>query len=197
VRPNNTIIITGNPIICDCLVNEIKLALENKLANFIGKWKIKIHVDGLQCGPKSPSNLVGQLVENVPMKSLVCYFPSEMTPQACPRKCSCFLNRFEEKVVVNCSGRNLAKFPSPLPLVPYESKTIQLHMENNDIVDLEYAVQDVWNETSNYKKVNGLFLSHNKIKHFKHVFLPKALNQLTIDYNKITMFNKNDINYLF
>ena len=174
-----------NPIICDCILTKIKE--KQKFNNLQLKWKPGF----LRCGEHSLPHLINQTIENVDYNDLNCEFPSNKFDVNCPPMCQCNLNRYNRQVTVNCSNQKMQQIPENLHLIPEESDSINLIMNNNllkNIHDLEYV--------TNFAKIHQLFLSHNNLDQINSRSLPPHLTNLSIDHNNIQMINNPTILYL-
>merc|ERR1711892_1029964 len=145
----------------------------------------------LLCGPKSSDNNSGKYLENVKFDDLLCPLPSAIMPYNCTEHCSCYLDRFNKKTIMNCRSQNLTSFPENLVLVKGESDTIELHMENN-------ALTSILEESNGpfFQNISHLYLSDNKIIKFDRKMIPHNLQVLFLDNNRIERIGEEDLESL-
>lgn len=189
--------LTGNPFECDCKASTLKQKLEGSLGEpFKSMFSLSSH--DLQCGP-IPHSLSGQSISRLTYSDLSCKFPSAQIDMLCTDNCSCHLNTYYRKTVIDCSNQGMEKFPSTLPLIPNYSDTIELIMANNLIRNLSKAVEGYYNtkikNNNNYNTITKLSLSNNRIETFHQECLPPNLTEIFLDNNRIKTFQHSDINY--
>jgi len=179
----------GNNFICDCWITELKQKLDGSLATVYNDL-FSLSSDKIICNQKSNQSTTGKLLQDVKYEELLCPFPSTSFRYNCTTNCSCFLDRYNRHTVMDCANRNMTKFPESLVLIPKESDSIQLHLENNLLDTLMGGL-----EKTQYQNISGLYLSNNKIEEVEINMLPKELEMLTLDHNYIKTVNETKLEY--
>ena len=180
--------LTGNPLICDCFITELKEKVDGVLNTSVKKF-FALSSNDLRCG----SDLNPSLKE-IDYDDLNCDFPSDLLKVDCPDPCGCSWNKANDQITVDCKEKELTKFPKFIPTI--QNSTVALHLENNKISDLHTAVQHFYlPNSSRYSSIRELYLSNNSISTFDHTLLPPSLAVLNLDYNFIKHFSKQDLNY--
>eukprot|EP00092_Neocalanus_flemingeri_P003278 GFUD01003509.1.p1 GENE.GFUD01003509.1~~GFUD01003509.1.p1 ORF type:complete len:1004 (-),score=191.87 GFUD01003509.1:42-3053(-) len=171
------LILSNNPLKCDCFATELKQLLERKtkVQSYIFLSKsIIIEFKNFPC-------------KDISLDELNCLYLNE----ECTNKCSCSLNRYRNEVSVNCSHRNLQKFPEKIPAFFKETRSIRLILSHNKITSM-----DISNKKREFlDKVTHLDLSFNEIKYVDETHLPRSIKELYLNNNKITKFNQSCMNY--
>ena len=162
------IILSNNPINCDCSATELKLHLQQKEGKLI-------EFSDFPC-------------RNLSFSDLNCKYQTKQ----CPDKCLCNHNTYFKEVTINCSSRDLQTLPSSIPDVEDSVKTVRLLLSHNNlsIVDFSSLPQTSLNHLTH------LDLSHNNITKFVSTRLPTRMKQLYLDHNQIVSYDHNTINYL-
>eukprot|EP00092_Neocalanus_flemingeri_P030633 GFUD01033261.1.p1 GENE.GFUD01033261.1~~GFUD01033261.1.p1 ORF type:complete len:1088 (+),score=206.14 GFUD01033261.1:331-3594(+) len=183
--------ITGNPLICDCTITELKMKLSGILKNMYADMFQLDKTSDLICSSKSFGKNSGESLQNVKFEDLLCPFPSASMPYNCSKHCSCFLDRFHKETVMNCSSQNLTTLPENLVLIKGESEAIRLHMENNLLANISKDTR-----RTHFQQITHLYLSNNRISHFDRKMVPQNLQTLFLDQNRIAKFEEEDLQSL-
>ena len=100
---NLRLILTGNPIKCDCFATELKELLQTDNKN---KYKggLSVQMTDFPC-------------KKLNYSMLNCEYPGPgLEGSECSANCSCSLNRYYNEVSVNCSHKNLNRLPEIISL---------------------------------------------------------------------------------
>ena len=92
-----TLDLSGNPLICDCFITELKKKAEGHLSASISEAFSPDNIDNLRCG-QYPPRLSQRRLREVPYDDLDCSFPSDELPKACPDRCGCAWNRANHRI---------------------------------------------------------------------------------------------------
>ena len=95
-----TLDLSGNPLICDCFITELKKKAEGNLNPNISKAFSLDNIDNLRCGQEYTPRLSLRRLREVPYDDLNCNFPSDELPKACPDRCGCAWNRANHRIKV-------------------------------------------------------------------------------------------------
>merc|ERR1719461_2081476 len=184
----------GNPIICDCTVTLLKRLIDRDTELGPLNDLMEISPPAVRCGEDSPPRNRRKFLNDpsLDFRDLDCPFN-----KTCPEPCSCSLNTYYKQTFIDCSNRNLTRFPSNLLLIAKSDKIV-LDLSGNQISNLNYAVERYTSGDESaklYQKISKLFLTGNQISVFKHDCLPGDLEELYLDRNRISEFQQSDINY--
>ncbi|XP_043225658.1 protein toll-like [Amphibalanus amphitrite] len=175
-RRPNTIVLRGNPVLCDCHLVSLwnYLAGTGPLAAHRDKLDelFRLDVDGLQCA--GPDRLAGQPLTGVPSADqLLCPLIDD-----CPAGCQCSEQRSERLVLVTCAALP-AGAPLPTVLPHIAGYNVSLHLEGAGLRRLT----DLSNTSA---VISELHLSRNNLTSVPVTYLPPSLRLLRLDHNNLT-----------
>ncbi|KAL1459175.1 hypothetical protein WDU94_011182 [Cyamophila willieti] len=182
-RKENEIILSENPLACNCSNYDFFRFLQGKMSTEVYK-KIKFDTSNVKCQDSSYPN---RLLNSVHPRELRC--PIEH----CPSPCKCTFSPYNNQMTVNCASANLKEMPQKLPTTtPYgfNNKTkIELILRQNSIQELPQNV-------SEYARfVTDLDLSYNDVSDGEDFIrrLPR-LEKLNLSGNKLKSLSKEFVN---
>ena len=135
-----------------------------------------------------------QTLITVPYDKLICDFSSEFVAiEDCPKNCSCFWNRHNQHVNIDCFKKGLINFPGIVPNTNPPS-LIHIQLQGNSISTLTF--DDPGFNHSNYERVERIYLAENNISNSKFGFkvFPR-LRVLSLNNNYIHKISKEDLDY--
>ena len=167
---NYELILTGNPIDCDCHLVSFLDFFEKAHKNFDGteyfyhKWLCH-----------SPPEFKDRPLLSLKKNDLYC---REEMPR-CPINCTCYKRYVSKVVIVNCSHSNLIKFPDEMP-----DGQLELWLQNNNITELS--------SKSYLPRVEVLKMTKNLISNLNVSVLKqmKSIKKLFFDANLLTTLPK-------
>lgn len=169
------IILSDNPIRCDCISYNFIRVLRDE-----SNWKrMKFTADNWQCA--APEGLAGRVVNEVPLKELVCPLdsPSTESPR-CTRNCLCLVRPYDKALIFNCSNLGLTHVPSFPVLTNTNIRSIELYIENNNISNLP---------PMSLENVSEIHAKNNLITAIVPENLPRVLRSLDISHNRLNFIN--------
>jgi len=197
-EPKFSLDVGDNPLICDCFINEFRQMIGGDLDSVFKNVFTLKNKNNIRCGANSPG-FPGMKLEDVKSDELTCIFPSRALDAECPGPCDCSWNRQNHIIRVNCMNKGMTRFPPFLPRILTNAETenkIELHLENNNIVNLSLAVDHFYKQkSSNYSNIQALYLTNNAIQEFSQECLPPNLKLLHLDGNQLTHLDKSSINF--
>ena len=164
------ILLTGNPLHCDCKMLELQLKLLNwsQIYTEIAKKDFETWV----C--HTPNELHGMKILDVPPEAFRC----ETDGLKCPRECGCYRSDANSVTLVDCRRRNLTKAPDKFP-----NGIVELHLEHNQIENLTLS--------KNMENVTLLYASHNNIQHVDLKDRSLKLKEIYLDSNRLSTIPKD------
>lgn len=169
-----------NPLDCDCRAYVFSRYLEQKLDRRVYRL-VKLLPGNLKC--HRPSRLSGLLVKKISSRDLTCPL------RDCPAPCRCSLKRYNLGIVVNCTASGLTEIPRMLPNVTGANHT-ELLLDRNEIMKLPNA------SYPGYEDVTELHLASNGIEDLSPGVLPRNLQVLTLDNNRLTALGSDIVKFL-
>ena len=168
------IILSGNPLVCDCIMSAV--------AQEIGKWlstdySMRSRFDTWQC--YWPLELKNKSILEVEEDQWLRK-GTELDIPNCPIECTCRERCSNGIIVVDCAGKNLTEVPRSMP-----QSLIELNLISNDIRDIP--------EYQYLANVTVLNLTNNKVEQLKASTVKKLkrVKTLYIDSNKLTTLPKD------
>ncbi|KAL0274505.1 UNVERIFIED_CONTAM: hypothetical protein PYX00_002607 [Menopon gallinae] len=177
---NVSLLLEGNPFDCDCRSYVMFRYLERKLDRSVYRL-VKLVPGDLKC--HLPVRFAGMLVNEVVSSDLTC------PVYDCPAGCSCSFRRHDLGLVVDCTASGLSEIPRALPNVT-DSNHTELLLDGNGIRKLPNA------SYPGYERVTELHLSSNDIGDLGMGVLPKNLEVLTLDNNRLTALGSGIVRFL-
>lgn len=181
-------ILKGNPLSCDCNILEFVKFLRGELGN-IAQSKINYVIDDLRCS--QPEKFAEQIVSSILPKELLCPLDSHGTAMRyCPKNCTCWLRRYDNTAILNCSNIGLMAIPNITSIENTAYSQIEFYLESNDIKRLPRG------SLNGFKQVTHLYLKNNSINNILSENLPSKLKVLDISNNNLKQFDSRLMAYL-
>ncbi|XP_074030548.1 protein toll [Leptinotarsa decemlineata] len=117
----------------------------------------------------SPRYLKGKKLSDLQLELIKCPYPMKCKSSS---DCECFYRPFNDTVEVDCSYRNLTKFPR----IEVEGERVALNLVGNAISESPYS-------SLGYENVTSLLLSNNKIS--RVTWLPPRIEIIKLDGNQL------------
>ena len=179
---SSVVVLTGNPLVCDCYAAHLKERILGKTKKTSG-----LFFHDLSCADNT-------LLSSWQYQDMTCTFPSSYgyISTLCTDNCSCHHSKLYRHVMVDCQGRNMTTLPHDIPIVGDGTDSVKLIMKHN-------RIETVDNETISHHEhfhlVDFIDLSNNKIVDIKHDVLPANLKQIILSNNNLTHFSKDTLDY--
>jgi len=155
------IILSGNPLKCDCFATEVKLL------NTIPGSKLKISDKDYQC--KSNASL-----SQMSLSELLC--PSDLIQKPCVDTCQCLVNTFSQHVNIKCTDTPINEVTTLLT-EHYPQYTVGL--------DLKHFDKNIFNVDLSEHKLLELHLSDSALREFHLPNIPEKLNLIKLNNNNL------------
>ena len=168
---NFRIILTDNPINCDCSINRIVSLIQELEMN--GKIKASEHIDSnWKC--MKPLEQKGRALINVTSNETYCHVPDL---NDCPPECECYRRSINQNIIVDCRSRHIKeKIHNQMPEGPLE-----LWYSDNCISELpDYRLME---------RVIVLNISNNKVTVLSEEFIQRTKNLDTLDIRSNLLTN--------
>ncbi|XP_061389274.1 protein toll-like [Musca vetustissima] len=179
--------VNDNPMECDCSLVQFVQYLRGENGPRLQQL-LKINADNLRC--TSPEKLSGQLLRDVHPRDLLCpYDHKNSNPKRCPQGCDCWIRKYDNMLMVNCSNGNLTHLPM-LPNIEGQLAGTELYVENNTLVELPLAT------TPGYSSVVKIYAAGNNLSSIEGSQLPNNLALFDVRRNNLKYFNESTINFL-
>ncbi|EAT48962.2 AAEL000057-PA [Aedes aegypti] len=159
-----------NPLNCDCQVTSFVQFLQ-MTGHVYRRWRFT--VDHLRC--VEPDLNRGINVVKVNVANLLCKIDEH-----CPERCSCFVRKSNESVLVNCEQKNLTKLPN-LTNVSLNFNDVELYLKNNSIKSFDLPT------SCGYEKVKKFDASYNQFQNLSSDLL-LGVKILDISNNNLSSF---------
>ena len=180
-----TLQLGNNPMQCDCglidFVRFIKGRATEKSLNYL-----KFSVEDLYCD--GPDHMINKTIQDLNPEDLRCEWLPTNNADACNKICTCWRYPEEQKIVANCSHKNLIRLPQLVG--KYSEWTIELNVSGNRIEhlpSLKYVT---------FKNIKVLDLSNNKISTISTDIFTESLQVLKLHDNNISRIDHSVIKYL-
>ncbi|CAD7090420.1 unnamed protein product [Hermetia illucens] len=163
---NISVELGGNPLTCNCsLLPFVQYLNRSNHHSLVKQPQISA-----KC--VEPEELKGRGIMSLNNKQLLCKH------HPCPSMCTCWI-RYDQTLIVNCSGSNLTKVPPLQDVFKPKTKSIVLHIANNYITKLPD------NRSTGYSLVSELYASNNSVSHFTERNIPDNLQVLDLSNNRL------------
>ncbi|CAD7090423.1 unnamed protein product [Hermetia illucens] len=165
--------ISYNPVTCTCTLLPFVQYMNRSNHDEFGKQP-QTSTTKSNCSESGELN--GWSITSLNYKELVCQH------KPCPKMCICWV-RYDQTFIVYCSSSNLTKVPSLQDVPKLKTKSIVLHIANNNITTLPD------NHFPGYSLVSELYASNNSISQFTGPNIPTNLQVLDLSNNILTGIN--------
>ena len=182
---NLTLNIGNNPFQCDCqLLNFLPFIKRKNKTNL--KSHINFLIDDLNC--KDPSYMENKKIQDLDLKDIQCYWERTNKIDACNDICTCWKFPVEQKILANCSYRDLTEVPNIVG--QYNEWPVELNVSGNRKKHLPSL------KTESLKNIRLLDLSNNSISFIQTDIFTKTLQVLKLHENNITRISDSVIQNL-
>lgn len=164
------VLINDNPIICDCLLLDFILYLENKLDPRVNQL-VKVDPGDNTCA--SPNNFKNISLQNVQPHQLLCPLdhPQSQEKAICPKNCTCNMRFYDRSLIINCSGSR-PSLPILLPNIRNSTlNNTEFYLNNNKILDMSNVISN--KEALN--QIKKMYLNNNSISHISIDDIPNEI----------------------
>ena len=184
---NITLQLGDNPIQCDCHLLDFIKSTKRDIVKAFHK-NIKLSIDDLNC--IGPQWIAYKSVRNIDPKELKCIWTptNEDNKDACSKICTCWQFPEEQKILADCSDRNLTHIPKLVGM--YNNWTTELNFSGNRLELLPSLSND------EFKHIKALDLSNNSISSISTDIFSESLQVLELHDNKISKLDYSVIRYL-
>ncbi|EDV43582.1 uncharacterized protein Dana_GF16456 [Drosophila ananassae] len=182
--------LNDNPLDCDCTMLYFVQLVRGVHRPSYSKY-FKFQTDRLVCS--KPSALEGTSVKRIMAEKLLCPFDSpetDMDKRMCPQGCSCWVRTFDKALLVNCNNGNMTRVPR-LPKRPQNLVRMELHMENNTLLNLPSGEMN-----PGYSEVTSLHVAGNNLTEITTNQLPSRLDLLDLRRNHLQLLNATLLGFL-
>ena len=156
VRSKIDVLITNNPIQCDCFLYDFIRYLNNKMSPKV-KEHLTIEAGTIECA--GPEELKNTLLSSIKSEDYKCIpFENEEFEGICPNVCSKWKKPYSKSLIFNCSYKNLIEAPETLCNLKNNEYTNELNLVGNFLKNTPNL------NRKGYDKVKTLLLSQNNIK---------------------------------
>lgn len=167
------IILTDNPLNCDCRINDIASLMRESLD--IGKMLVRDHrFSDWKC--MHPPELQGRALMNIKINETYCV--AQDLP--CPSECKCYQRSNKQSTIVDCRSMHLkGEIHDQMPEGPLE-----LWYSDNCISEIP-----TYSPESYMDRVIALNVSNNKVKRLSEELIELAQNVESLDLRNNTLAN--------
>lgn len=159
-----TLVLKNNPLLCDCGNYNLVRYIQNDMTPGV-KAKVDIDVDGTECF--EPDTYRGYQITDLKPKDITC-----QGIVRCPKECQCFWRPYTDFIEVNCTNRNLTRFPN----LQIPKKDILINLDGN-------YISGGLRPGLGYENVKILILSNNKVSGLD--WIPSGIEILKLNGNEL------------